>query len=161
MSRKQPIDVKNEMKRELAQKTLDVYSMNGGQNDSKARYIAGVAQAVLMSDKPIFTPLKPRIVDHDEEQWVKSMCFCIAFLRKNNMSLTIQTIKAECQKLPKSTGFSRASMLDNYWKKLKKCALHLGDKTFDEWVIEYKEAEDKLMKETEKPKKLAPPVLND
>ena len=159
MAKQEELD---QLQERLNTDTMEHYYSIGGANDAQARYIHGIAQAVMMDDRNIFTPLKPRIVDHEEEQWVKSMCFCIAYLRKYRMEQTIQTIKAECQKLPKSTGFGKASELEMFWRKLLKASVRLGDKTFDEWIIEYKEAEEKLMKENEKnkPQKLAPPVLN-
>ena len=155
------IEELNESQSSLNTQTLEVYYTKGGSNDAQARYLSGIAQAVLLDDREIFTPLKPRIIDHDEQQWVKSICFCIAYLRKYKMDKTLQTIKAECQNLPKSTGFSKASELAAFWQKLLKTSVRLGDKTFDEWVIEYKEQQEKLEREAAKKPKLQTPVLTD
>jgi hypothetical protein len=150
-----------ELQEKLNTETMETYYAKGGANDTQARYIAGIAQAVLVDGRDIFTPLKPRIVDHDEQQWVKSICYCIAYLRKYKMEKTLQTIKAECQNLPKSTGFSRTSELGIFWQKLLKTSVRLGDKTFDEWVIEYKEQREKLEKAEANKPKLQTPVLTN
>lgn len=128
----------------LNTETLKLFFEKGGVNDVQARYLYQLSLYATVEDNPVLTPLQPRVKGMDDPTWIKAMCFCIAYLRRYNMTNTIKTIKCECDKLPKSTGFGKVSELELFWRSLLKTSVHLGDKTFDECVIEYKEAMDQL-----------------
>ena len=104
-----------------------------------ARYIYEISKFAVHNDSSFMLPLQPRIRDMSNECWIKTLCYCLAYLRRYKMDLTLQTIKIECPKLPKSTGFSRTSDLDKFWRLLKKSANSLSNKDFNEWVIDFKE----------------------
>ncbi|EAY03081.1 hypothetical protein TVAG_171790 [Trichomonas vaginalis G3] len=146
----------------LNTETLKLFFEKGGMNDVQARYIYQTCLYATVDDNPVLTPLQPRVKNMDNPLWTKAMCFCIAYLRRYKMNNTIRAIKCECDNLPKSTGFGKVSELEMFWRSLLKSSVHLGDKTFDECVIEYKEAMDELQRQqANKSQKLEDPQLDD
>lgn len=129
-----------EQEKALERELIESYKEKGGLNDIQSRYIYEIAKAITGSKNNVFASLQPHVKRMDNVIWEKCLCFCFAYLRRYKMDKTIQTMKLECSELPKSTGFGKVSELDIFWLKLMKTSNALASKSFDEWVIEYRDA---------------------
>ena len=129
---------------DLNDAAISIFEQHGCLNSVKAEFIKCLSGFVMDSDDFKLLPVKPRVRPMDDKKWARSLCFVVAYLRRYKMEKTLQAMKCECALLPKNTGFNRASDLENYFQSLKKVALMVSDLTFDERVVEFISAVEKV-----------------
>lgn len=108
----------------LDQKTAQVIRECGGLNYIQSQYQLELAKAILSTPvsseeeetetlNPILRNLYPQIsIVENNEAWEKALCLAVAYIKRYKMSSTLAAMKIEFDKVPKSTGYSRASEVD-------------------------------------------------
>ena len=123
---------------ELNNDTYDLFLEKGCENNLNSKFLYEISKIAINNNNSKLISIQPNIKKMDKKVWNQSLCFIISYLRRYKMEKTLQTIKLEYPQIPKSTGFVRASDIDNFFHSIKKTALIVSDQTFDEKIIEFK-----------------------
>ena len=111
--------VKRDLKQEnLNDKVAEVVNQAGGPNYIQASYMKEICKLVVASTNEKLDRVQPDVASFEKESWDKAFKLCLAFLRRFRMDATISTIKQENPGTTKSTGYSRASEVDNEFQRL-------------------------------------------
>jgi hypothetical protein len=104
---------------ELNRQTAYVIERNGGHNILYAEYLKLTADLAAESEATIFGHLQPEIkYTKKDVAFMNALKFCMAFLKSYKMKETLETMKIEFPELPRKTGYSRRSELENTWSNL-------------------------------------------
>lgn len=81
---------------ELKSQTTNVMKEKGANNHFQAQFYRETSQEVVGSKDPKFATLQPILkIKDDNEAWQQSYEFVFDFLKKNEMTLTLETMNVE------------------------------------------------------------------
>ena len=104
---------------ELDRQTAYVIEKNGGHNILYAEYLRLTADLAADSEATVFDHLQPEITyTKKDAAFMNALKYCMAYLKSYKMNETLETMKIEFPDLPKKTGYSRRSELENSWSNL-------------------------------------------
>ena len=104
---------------ELDRQTAYVIEKNGGHNILYAEYLRLTADLASESEATVFDHLQPEITyTKKDAAFMNALKYCMAYLKSYKMTETLETMKIEFPDLPKKTGYSRRSELENSWANL-------------------------------------------
>ena len=90
----------------------------GGINYIQSQYMLQLSQEVVGSENPHFSNLQPHVEIPEQEAWEKALCLAVAYIKRYKMGSTLQAMKNEYENVPKSTGYARASEVENAFKSI-------------------------------------------
>jgi len=122
---------------QLNQAVYQRFVDKGCDNNLRAQFYTEVARNVVGSS--VLFPIQPKVKNMDSKAWNKSLCFVVSYLRRFKMEKSIQAMKIEYSSIPRNTGFSKVSELDQFFRQLKNMAIKIDDQSFEERVIDLRE----------------------
>ena len=125
----------DEVKQErLDEETVKAVTKAGGTNFIQSEYIKEVAKVAMGSDSPTLTSIHPNVRINETKGWKQALLLAVAFLKRHKMNQTIETMRTEWAETPKSTGYARASEVENTFSDLLALADDLKNVNFAERV---------------------------
>ena len=106
----------------------------GGGNYVQAKYIREVGNVAIESQSKTLAAYRtvPKVLEN--KAFTEAMMLVVAYLKRYKMNQTIEAMRAEYQKTPKTTGYSRASEVHGAFDSLLKIADHLENVRFEQRV---------------------------
>ena len=130
MKRSRPSPQKTSPKESIDSATTRILVEKGVANHCQAEYIQQVGKIVLSSNNPDFELIKPKIKIEDSKVWQQAFNFCLGYLSRNRMNITISIIKSEYHNIPRTIGFKKGKEIDQYFYNLMLVSRRLKDRSF-------------------------------
>jgi hypothetical protein len=80
---------------ELIRESRETLQRFGVGNHSRAAFIRKISSEVVGSTEPIFVQLQPKLLPHDTDAWANAFSVVFEFLKRNKMTLTLETVEVE------------------------------------------------------------------
>lgn len=126
---------------DLNRQTAYVIEKNGGHNLLYAEYLRLTADLAAESEATVFGHLQPEITyTKKNAAFMNALKFCMAYLKSYKMHETLETMKIEFPELPKKTGYSRRSELENSWSNLLNTIDQIKKMPIEEQVAAFSKA---------------------
>lgn len=124
--------VNNETKENIQIEVEKVIQESGGNNYLYCSYLKEISKLIYSSEDNKYNKFKANINIKDSPAWDQSFKLVIAFLKRYKMNYSLKTIQDEGINIPKSTGFTKASEVEKYFKELFIISNNLENKSFEE-----------------------------
>lgn len=130
------VHIDNIRQEQLDEATMRAVTEAGGGNYIQAKYIREVGNVAVESQSKILAPYRtvPKVLEN--KAFTEALMLVVAYLKRYKMNQTIEAMRTEYQKTPKTTGYSRASEVHQAFDDLLGIAQHMENVWFEQRVRE-------------------------
>jgi len=110
--------VDNEARKKLTLEVSQIMEKKGANNYINCSFVREFAKTANTVDEKLLQKYRSNLKIGEEEAWLRSLSFVIAYLKRYKMNSTLLCIKEEKAVIPKSNLFAKASDIEKYYAKL-------------------------------------------
>lgn len=128
------VHIDNIRQEQLDDATMKAVAKAGADNYIQAKYIREVGVVANESKSKTLAPYRtiPKVLEN--KAFTEAMMLVVAYLKRYKMNQTIEAMRTEYEKTPKTTGYSRASEVHAAFDDLLGIAEHLENVWFEQRV---------------------------